>query len=195
MVMQDVRYGARMLRRRPTLSLIAVVTLALGIGATTALFSGVHAVLLKPLPYPHPDRLVRIYTLDDRPGQGGTGNLSVPDAADFERRNRTFAAFGAFNYGGYLTLTGSGEPERVPRLLVTSGYFRALGARPALGRLFAHEEDRPDPPSVVVLSYGFWQRRFGGEPSVIGCVITLSGVPATIVGCTDAGLPPSRLED
>src|SRR5262245_2663445 len=135
MLTQDVRYGVRMLRRHLTLSLTAIVTLALGIGATTALFSGVHAVLLRPLPYPDPERLVRIFTLDARPGQGNVGNVSVPDAADFERRNHSFDAFGAFNYGGYFTLTGAGEPERVPRLLVTSGYFRSLGAQPAVGRL------------------------------------------------------------
>jgi putative ABC transport system permease protein len=193
---QDIRYGARMLRRRPTLSLIAVTTLALGIGATTALFSGVHAVLLKPLPYPDPERLVRIYTLDMRPGQGDVGNLSVPDAADFERRNRSFDAFGAFNYGGYFTLTGTGEPERLPRLLVTSGYFRALGAQLTLGRLFTPDEDRPSPPSVVVISHGFWQRRFGGDPSVIGKAITLSGGPATIVGVLASGFvhPDPKIE-
>ena len=187
MLRQDVRYGLRMLARRKGFSLVAALTLALGIGATTAIFSAVHAVLLKRLPYPAADRLVRIYGLDTRPGQRKIGNLSVPDVGDFQRRAKAFDAIGAHNYGGYLTLTGTGEPERVPRLLVSSGYFRVLQAQPALGRLFRADEDRPGPPDVAVISHGFWQRRFAGDPQIVGRTITLSGFPATVVGV----LPPS----
>jgi putative ABC transport system permease protein len=182
MLTQDLRYGVRLLGRRPAFSIVAIVTLALGIGATTAIFSAVRAVLLRPLPYPEPSSVVRLYGVDRRSGQQSVGNLSVPDVRDFERAAGSLAAIGAHNYGGYFTLTGIGEPERVPRLLVTAGYFRVLDARPAIGRLFRPDEDRPDPPSVVVVSYGFWQRRFGGDPGIIGKGITLSGGPATIVG-------------
>jgi putative ABC transport system permease protein len=161
---------------------VAIATLALGIGATTAIFSAVRAVLLRPLPYPEPSRLVRVYGVDSRRGQASVGNLSVPDLRDFERGARGFDAIGAHNYGGYFTLTGAGEPERVPRLLVTSGYFRVLGARPLIGRLFRADEDRPNPPAVVVISHGFWQRRFGADAAVLGRTITLSGGSATIVG-------------
>ncbi len=187
LIAQDVRYGLRMLIRRRGFTAVAVATLALGIGATTTMFSAVHAVLLEPLPYPAADRLVRIHGLDTRQGQRKSGNLSVPDLGDFARRARRFDAIGAYNYGGYFTVTGAGEPERVARLLVNPGYFRVLQAHPAAGRLFTAEEDRPSPPDVVVLSYGYWQRRFGGDPSAIGRAVTISGVPAAIVGV----LPPT----
>ena len=182
MVAQDVRYGLRMLAHRKGFSAIAIVTLALGIGATTAIFTAVHAVLLERLPYPAADRLVRLSSLDTRPGQQKIGNLSVPDVRDLRRRTQLLEEIGAHNYGGYFTLTGAGEAERVPRLLVDSGYFRVLQAQPIAGRLFRADEDRPSPPFVVVLSYGFWQRRFGADPAVIGRSIALSGFPATVVG-------------
>jgi putative ABC transport system permease protein len=182
MLSQDIRYGVRMLKRRPAFSIVAILTLALGIGATTAIFSAVRTVLLKPLPYPDPSRLVRMDGRDTRSGQEAIGNLSVPDVVDFERLATSFDALGAHNYGGYWTVTGAGEPERVPRLLVTSGYFRVLQAQPAAGRLFRHDEDRPTPPDLVVISHGYWQRRFGGDPDVIGKTITLSGNTGTIVG-------------
>lgn len=182
MLSQDIRYGIRMLTRRPAFATVAVLTLALGIGATTAIFSAVHTVLLKPLPYPDPQRIVRVNSLDTRAGQQGIGNLSVPDVVDFQRLATSFDAIGAHNSGGYFTMTGSGEPERVPRLLVTSGYFRVLHAQPAAGRLFTREEDRPTPPDNVVISHGFWQRRFGGDPAIIGRTITLNGQAGMVVG-------------
>jgi putative ABC transport system permease protein len=187
MVTQDVRYGLRMLRRRPAFSAVAVVTLALGVGATTAIFSVVYGILLKPLPYPSPERLVKLLGLDLRSETRRIGNLSVPDVVDFQRLASSLEALGAHNYGGYFTLTGRGDTERVPRLLVTSGYFRALGVRPAMGRLFTADEDRPSPPDVIVVSAGFWQRRFGGEAGIIGATVTLNGNPATIVGVLPSG--------
>ena len=193
---QDVRYGLRLLKRRPAFSLVAVTTLAFGIGATTAIFSAVRTVLLDALPYREPSRLVRMYGVDAREGQETVGNLSVPDIADLQRLATSFAAVGAHNHGGYFTLTGSGEPERVPRLLVTSGYFRVLEAQPAAGRLFRSDEDRPTPPDVVVISHGFWQRRFGGDPGVIGRTVTLGGGPAAIVGVLQSGFvhPDPKIE-
>jgi predicted permease len=187
MLMQDVRYGLRMLRIRPGFSTVSILTLALGIGATTAIFSAVHGVLLRPLPYPVPDRLVRIHGLDIRNAERRQGNVSVPDAADFGRLASSAEEFGAHNHGGYFTLTGNGDAERVPRLLVTSGYFRTLGARAALGRLFSAEEDRPSPPDYIVVSDGLWRGRFGSDPQIVGRTVTINGTAATIIGV----LPPA----
>jgi putative ABC transport system permease protein len=178
----DLRYGARMLRRRPLFAAVAIGTLALGIGATTAIFSAVHGVLLRPLPYPDPQRLVKVSGIDTRRDGSALLNVSVPDVADFSRLARSFDALGAHNHGGFFTVTGGGEAERVARLLVTSGYFRALGTVPAKGRLFRAEDDRPSPPDVVVISDGFWRRRFGADPGVIGKTLTVIGSSATIVG-------------
>jgi len=156
--------------------------LALAIGATTAIFTAFRAILLRPLPYPDPSRLVEVVGFDERKGQEGTGNLSVPDVMDFQRQSSTIDVIGAFNGTGSFTLTGSGEAERVPRMLVTSGYFRALGVQPALGRLFRADEDRQNPPGEAVISNGFWQRHFGGDPAIVGRQITLSGVAGPIIG-------------
>ena len=178
----DVRYGFRMLARRPVFALIAIATLALGIGATTAIFSAVHGVLMRPLPYPQPDRLVKISGVDLRRGNLALGNLSVPDVVDFNRLATSFDALGAHNLGSFVTVTGGAEAERAPYLLVTSGYFRALGARTSLGRLFTADEDRPTPPDVVVISDGFWKRRFGGDPDIVGKPIVLGGQPSVVIG-------------
>jgi putative ABC transport system permease protein len=178
----DVRYGFRMLARRPVFALIAIATLALGIGATTAIFSAVHGVLMRPLPYPQPDRLVKISGVDARRGNLALGNLSVPDVVDFTRLTTSFDALGAHNLGSFVTVTGGAEAERAPYLLVTSGYFRALGARTSLGRLFVADEDRPTPPDVVVISDGFWKRRFGGDPEIVGKSVVLGGQPSVVIG-------------
>jgi len=183
----DVRYGLRMLVRRPAFSIIAIATLALGIGATTAIFSAVHGVLLTPLPYPRPDRLVKISGVDARQGNLALGNLSVPDVVDYTRLATSFEALGAHNLGSFVTVTGGAEAERAPYLLVTSGYFRALAAQTSLGRLFVAEEDRPTPPDVVVISDGFWKRRFGGDPQIVGKSILLGGQPSTVIGVLAPG--------
>ena len=196
MFTHDLRYGARMLRRRPLFAAVAIGTLALGIGATTAIFSAVHGVLLRPLPYPDPQQLVKVSGIDTRRDGIALLNVSVPDVADFSRLARSFDALGAHNHGGFFTVTGSGDAEHVARLLVTSGYFRALGTVPAKGRLFIAEEDRPSPPDVVVISDGFWRRRFGADPGVIGKTLTVSGSSATIVGVLPRGFvhPDPALE-
>ena len=196
MLTQDVRYGLRLLRIRPLFSTVAILTLALGIGATTAIFSAVHGVLLETLPYPAAERLVRIYSLDTRNAERRQGNLSVPDAAEFGRLASSAEALGAHNYGGYFTLTGSGDAERVPRLLVTSGYFRALGARAALGRLFAPGEDRPSPPDFIVVSDGFWRSKLASDPQVVGRGVTINGTTATIIGVLPPGFvhPDPQIE-
>ena len=183
----DVRYGFRMLARRPVFAVIAIATLALGIGATTAIFSAVHGILMRPLPYPQPDRLVKISGVDARRGNQVLGNLSVPDVVDFTRLATSFEALGAHNLGSFVTVTGGAEAERAPCLLVTSGYFRALGARTSLGRLFSADEDRPTPPDVVVISDGFWKRRFGGDPGIVGQSIVLGGQPSVVIGVLAPG--------
>ena len=120
--------------------------------------------------------------LDNRRADAAPSNVSVPDVTDFGRLAQSFDAVGAHNYGGYLTVTGGGEAERVPRLLVTPGYFRVLQATPALGRLFTAEESKPSPPAVAVISDAYWRRRFGADPNVVGQTIMLSGRSVTIVG-------------
>ena len=183
----DVRYGFRMLIRRPAFSSIEIAMLALGIGATTAIFSAVHAVLLAPLPFSQPDRLVKVTGVDMRQGKLALGNLSVPDVGDFTRLATSFEAFGAHNLGSYFTVTGGTEAERVPGLLVTSGYFRALRARVGAGRLFSAEEDRASPPDVAVISDGFWKRRFGGDAQIVGKMMVLGGSPFTVIGVLAPG--------
>jgi predicted permease len=163
---RDLRYALRSLSRRPAFTFAAVVTLALGIGATTAIFSVVYSVLLKPLPYPNADELVQI-----RYSAAGYPSLPSPPSLYFTYRDesRTFASSGLWQPGG-ITLTGLGEPERVNALRVTDGILRALGVQPMRGRSFTEEEHQPaaEGPAPVILSYAFWQRRFGGDEAIIG---------------------------
>ncbi len=175
---QDLRYGARMLAKQPGFTLIAVLTLALGIGATTAIFSVVNAVLLQALPYRDADRLVAI-SLNDN--DGGFGNTGYATFLDWQARAKSFEPLALIrSWGG--TLTGQGEPERVNGLRVTPEYFKLLGVAPALGRDFRLEENRPDTRFVVVLSHALWQRRFKADPNVVGKPIVLSGQTYTVIG-------------
>src|SRR5262245_1001247 len=159
-MLQDLRYGIRMLLKHPGFSLIAIITLALGIGANTAIFSVVNAVLLRPLPYEQADRLV---FLRERHPNYDEMSISYPDFVDWRAGNNVFEHIGVFNYGSY-NLTGSGEPERLRVIRASADLLSALRVRPAAGRLFTNEEDRPGAPDVVLLSHEFWQRRFGGDP-------------------------------
>src|SRR5262245_34525880 len=165
-VSRDLRYTFRVLSQRPAFTFAAVITLALGIGATTAIFSVVYSVLIKPLPYPNADELVQI-----RYSAAGYPSLPSPPSLYFTFRDesRTFASSGLWQPGG-ITLTGLGETERVNALRVTDGVLRALGVQPLRGRLFAEQEHRPggEGPAPVILSYAFWQRRFGGDEAIIG---------------------------
>jgi predicted permease len=165
-VSRDLRYALRSLARRPAFTFAAAVTLALGIGATTAIFSVVYSVLIKPLPYPNADELVQI-----RYSAEGYPDLPSPPSLYFTYRdeNRTFASIGLWQRGG-ITLTGLGEPERVNALRVTDGVLQALGVQPARGRTFTQQEHEPaaEGPAPILLSHGFWQRRFGGDEAIIG---------------------------
>ncbi len=167
---QDLRYGARMLLKNPGFTLIAVITLALGIGANTAIFSVVNAVLLRPLPYQEPERLVAFRS-----------NESFLDLTDIKAWCQSFAEVGG-EAQAPLDYTGGGEPLRWSAGLVTGGFFRALGAQPLLGRVITEEDDRMGGPFVIVLGHAMWQRQFGGDPGVVGKTIMLSGNSYAVVG-------------
>jgi putative ABC transport system permease protein len=181
---RDLRYGARMLLKNPGFTLVAVVTLSLGIGANTAIFSVVNAVLLRPLPYAEPERLTLVWTKLEKIGL--TQNwVSEPEVLDFREQSKLFESFGVIN-GGSFSLTGGGEPEQLDCALVSTNLFSLLGVKMKMGRDFTPEEEKPGATRVAILSHGFWQRRFGGEESVIGRTIYLNGNSTTVVGV----LPP-----
>jgi putative ABC transport system permease protein len=169
-LLQDLRYGIRMLVKRPGFTVVAIITLALGIGANTAIFSVVNAVLLRPLPYPEPERLVTLRS-----------NQSLPDLEDVKAQSQAFESFGGAVMQGQ-DFTGEAEPLQVQAALVNADLFKALGAKAAIGRTISEEEDRIGGEPVVVLSHAFWQRHFGGEPDVIGKTMPLSGNNYTIIG-------------
>src|SRR5262249_21192622 len=177
-VWQDLRYGARMLLKQPGFTLIAVITLALGIGAITAIFSVVNAVLLRPLPCEDPDRLVVFWTA---PQRGRPEACSLPDFADWREQSRSFERMAASTDRAF-NLTGVGEAERLNGQVITSDFFPALSIRLAFGRSFLPEEDRPGASGVVILSYGLWRRRFGSNPDVVGHSVKLDGQDRTVVG-------------
>ncbi len=179
---QDLRYGARQLLRSPGFTLVTVLTLALGIGATTAIFSVVDGILFKPLPFPHPERLVAVWADLTRRGGPADEWLNFPNAADLRERSRTLEAVGMWDGGG-ATLTGQGEPRAISVGAVTADLFPGvLQVEPALGRSFRPEEDVPGAPGTAVLSDGFWRRVFGGERGVVGSTITIDGEGYTVVG-------------
>nr|MDQ3819379.1 ABC transporter permease [Acidobacteriota bacterium] len=189
---QDIRYGARMLLKRPAYTAIAVLTLALGIGANSAIFSVVNAVLLRPLPFPEPDRLVYAEGADLRTGEKG-GAISPPDFLDYREQNKTFERFAAFQPFNF-TVTGDGsESERINGVRVSADFFETLGVAPlAGGRTFMQEEEQEGRNGVVVISYGLWQRRYAGDPKIIGKTIALNGQTSTIVGVMPQGFEYPR---
>jgi predicted permease len=189
---QDLRFGARMLLKQPSFTLIAVLTLALSIGANTAIFSVVNAVLLSPLPYTESDRLTLIWTSAESIGLKQNW-VSEPEVLDFREQAKLFEGFGVINAAGFR-LTGSGEPEQLNVARVSTNLFSLLGVRMKTGRDFAPDEEKPGAARVAILSHGFWQRRFGGEQAVIGSTIYLNGNTITVVGVLPAHftllLPP-----
>jgi predicted permease len=187
-VTQDVRFGLRMLRGSPTFTAAAVMTLAAGIGANTAIFSLVNGVLLRPLPYPSPSQLV---SLDESKPNFPRGSVSYPNFLDWQHDNQTFSAMAvARNYA--FTLTGAGGAERLNAVFVTSDFFPMFGVRAAPGRLFASGEDGIGGAAVALISEGLWQGRFGKAPEVIGKPITLDGHVFTVVGVIPAGADVAR---
>lgn len=183
-LLQDLHYGTRMLAKSPAFTLVAVLTLALGIGANTAIFSVLNGVLLRPLPYPQPDRLI---SLD--------GGQSRPDLEDFQRQSHTISALGGFADWSF-DLLGKAEPEQVKADLVSLNLFQALGVAPALGRVLSEQDDLLGGAPVVVLSHHFWMQRLGADPRVIGHSLNLTGKSYTVVGVMPAtfALPRGQAE-
>jgi putative ABC transport system permease protein len=181
-LIQDLRYGARMLLKKPGFTFVAFITLALGIGANTAIFSVVNAVLLRPLPYAEADRLV---WLTERHEQIPTRWVSYPNFLDWRARSQSFEAMATIR-GWQMTMTGSGEAQSVTARMITADYFRVMRVQPLFGRDFNSEEDRFGAPSAVMFSHAFWQTQFGGDPGIIGKTITLNNLPFTIVGVMPA---------
>ena len=179
---QDLHYGLRMLAKNPGFTAVAVLTLTLGIGANTAIFSVVNGVLLNPLPYQQPDQLVALYS---RTAEDPRSSSSYPNFLDWVRDNRSFSALAAYRADNF-NLAGMGEPERVPGEMISASFFPLLGVQPALGRAFLRHEDQLGAAPVVLISGGFWKRKFGSSPGVLGKALTLNGTAYTIVGVIPA---------
>jgi len=188
---QDLRYGARMLMKKPGFTLIAVFTLALGIGANTAIFSVVNAVLLRPLQYPEPERLMMVNTTDLARGNASFGT-NLPDFREWRARNRSFEAMAAFSVDNY-NISGNEEPERVVGAVASADLFRTMGVNPAQGRAFLGEEEQYGRHRVAVLSDGLWRRRFGAQTRLDGQTLKLNGEVFTVIGVAPRGFQfPNR---
>ena len=180
---QDIRYGFRMLLKKPGFTAVAALALALGVGANTAIFSVVNGVLLRPLPFKDPERLVRLGEWSKEvPGM----SISYPNFKDWREQNRVFDGVAATQFDSY-NLTGSDEPERLQGRNVSWNFFDVLGVRPALGRSFRPEEDHAGAPQVCVISHALWERRFGSDQKIVGKAVTLNGGAYTVVGVLPAG--------
>lgn len=182
---QDTRYAARTLMRSPGFTTVALLTLALGIGANTAIFSVVNLVMLKPLPFRDSDQLMQVWTRGVRAGGQGDWS-SFPDFLDWRKENKVFEDIVAYRTWVF-TFSGDRPAEAMPGFLTTSRFFDLLGAKPQLGRTFLPHEDQPGRNRVVVLSHRLWQRRFGGEPAIVGRSVTVNGGSYTIIGVMPAG--------
>jgi putative ABC transport system permease protein len=181
----DLRHAVRAMSRQPATSTIVIFTLALAIGANTAVFSAVHTVLIRPLPYPDPESLVMVW--EKREAEGNMKNsVSAADYLDWSRMATSFTAMAAFTEAT-ADLTGEGDPEKLPMALVSAPYFDVLGVRPLLGRTFQTGEDLVGRNRVVILDHGLWQRRFGGDASIVGRSIVLNGNPFDVVGVLPEG--------
>jgi putative ABC transport system permease protein len=184
---QDLRYGARILSKKYGFTLIAVITLALGIGANTAIFSVVNAVLLRPLPFNEPERVVMVWHKGAEAAGGDRTPLAIADLLDWRAQSHSFDAIAAFTYSS-LNVTGRETPERVLGAGVTANFFAALGVEAALGRTFLPDEDRPGAGRVALLSDGYWRSRFGADPGVVGSAIRLDGDSYTVIGVAPPAL-------
>src|SRR5665213_3585938 len=180
--MSVLKHVFRRFGMAPTFTAIALVTLALGIGANTAIFSVINGVLIKPLPYPQAQNLVEVRHLAPGiPSIGGTLNCSPSMYFTYREENQTFQDFGLWSMGGG-TITGVGDPEELRALLVTYGTLQAVGVQPAVGRWFSQADDTPGAPDTVMLMYGYWQRAFGGDKSVVGRTLNIDSKPRTVIG-------------
>jgi putative ABC transport system permease protein len=178
-VLQDLHYALRLLRKSPAFAAIAVATLALGIGANTAIFSAVNAVMLRPLPYRDPSRLVWITEIWHK--EKDNAFVPSPDYTNWSAQARSFTEIAAYDGGFEANLTGAGEPQRISVVGVTANFFPLLGITPVLGRTFLPQEVLPDSLSVAILSYDLWQHRFGLDPNMLGKSITLDSESVIVV--------------
>ena len=181
---QDLRYGIRGLRRAPGFALIAILTLALGIGANTAIFSIIYAALLRPLPYEKPGQLVRLYETEAAPGNYP---FTGPDFLDWKTQSHSFQDMTLISWAHSMNLSGRGEPDHVMGIPTESNFFSLLGARPLLGRTWAAGEDEPGHDHVLILSYGLWQSHFGGDPNILRTDVELNGEKYSVIGVMPAG--------
>ncbi len=178
----DIRYAFRNLLKRPGFTVIAVVTLALGIGANTAIFSAIHALLLKPLPFPELDRVVAIW--DKLPSRGLMHNeVAMANYLDWQAQNQSFEQLAVYRWWS-ANLTGVDTPERIQGFLVSANYLDVLGMKPIMGRNFTPEENQPGKDAVAIITHSLWQRRFGGDPNIINKTVTINSIVRTVVGVT-----------
>ena len=191
---QDLRYGVRMLLKGPGFTAIAVLTMALGIGVNTALFSVVNAVILNPLPYPNPSQLVSVYW---KTPQFNEASIPFPNFLDWQKMNRSFSAMAAYR-GSDFTLTGAGTPEHLNGAMISADFFPLLGVQPVLGRSFTHQEDIVGGAPVALISEGLWKRRFASSPQALGTSLNLNNTAYTVVGIYPSNHPffdPTALPD
>ena len=194
MIWQDIKHALRTLKSKPAFTVVTLLTLAIGIGGTTAIFGAVNAVLLRPLPYPNPDQLVRVYKTSLKLPDGIGGAVSAPDFVDWRRDQTSFTELAAYTTDS-LALTGLGAAEQIPAADVTGGFFKVLGIEPMLGRAITPDDDPIGARDVVVLSHAIWARRFGSNPAIVGQQLMLDGVSREVIGVMPAGFEyPVRSE-
>src|SRR5215213_6397713 len=182
---KNLVYSVRMLLKRPSLTAVAIIAIALGIGANTTIFSVVNTVLLRPLPYEQPEQLLMLSTEQRNQALDGRGTFSIPDLLDIQQSAKTLEYVATVQRSGTI-ITEGGDPERVLGAAVNADYFPLLRVKPLLGRVFTHDEDKPGAAPVILLSEGLWKRRYGGDPNMIGREINLGG-KTTVIGILPAG--------
>jgi putative ABC transport system permease protein len=182
--LQDIRFAVRMLLKRPGFTVIVVLTLALGIGANTTIFSAIDAVLLNPLPYKNPDRLVVVWETNKQ--SGDRNEVAIGNFRDWRSRNQVFDQLASLFYTD-MNISGVGEPQRIKSCVVSTNFFQTLGVQPMLGRSFLPEEENPGRPFTIILSHDLWQRMFGADPNLINKSLTLNGHPVAVIGVMPPG--------
>ncbi len=191
-LLHDIKFSVRMLLKAPAFTIVAILTLALGIGANTAIFSVINAVLLRPLPFHEPDRLVQLWETEAAPG---TYPFAGPDYLDWQAQNHTLEATSLYTWGRNFNASGAGQPEPVLALNTQANFFSVLGVRPFLGRTFVTGEDQAGKNRVVIVSYGIWQRHFGRDPGVLGRTLNLDSEAYSVIGVMPRGFRfPSQTE-
>jgi len=186
--LQDIRYAFRMLLKRPSFTVIVVLTLALGIGANTTIFSAIDAVLLNPLPYKDPERLMVVWETNKQlgPEMWDRDEVAIGNFLDWRSRNQSFDQLGAL-FDTDMNLTGVGEPQRIKSVVATTNFFQVLGVQPMLGRSFSPESETPGSPFTAIISHELWQRQFGSDPGLINKSLTLNGHQVEVIGVMPPG--------